>query len=56
VASLLGEFAGGDGLALEAVESAEKRGGEAAGGAEPGAGRDIRHAGDFEVGMMINAD
>jgi hypothetical protein len=38
------------------VESAQQGGGEAAGGAEAGACRDIGHAGDFEVGMEVDAD
>ena len=34
------------------VQRLEQRGGEAAGGAEPGAGRDVGHAGDLQVAAV----
>ena len=48
VAGLLGELARMDQHLAMAVERLEQRGREAARGAEPGAGRNIGHRGDFE--------
>ena len=48
MARLLCEVAGGHGLALVGVQRAQEADRERAGRAEPGAGRDVRHADDLQ--------
>ena len=53
MARLLGEIAGVDRVLFDDVQGLQQRGGEAAGGPEPGPRRDVRHAGDLEVGRAV---
>jgi hypothetical protein len=55
VACLLGELAARDLIVLEHVQGAQERGGEAAGRTQAGSGRDVGHAGDFQV-VILDAD